>query len=64
MALRIGDRAPDFTAETTQGRIRFMTGSATPGACCFPIRRTSLPSAPRSSATSRACRSSRNETAK
>lgn len=23
MALRIGDRAPDFEAETTRGRIRF-----------------------------------------
>ena len=28
---KIGDTAPDFEAETTEGRISFHDGSATPG---------------------------------
>ena len=44
--IRIGDSVPDFTAETSLGRSTSMTSSATPGACCSRIRRTSRPCAP------------------
>jgi hypothetical protein len=32
MALQLGDVAPDFEAETTEGPVAFTSGSATPGA--------------------------------
>ena len=43
MTLRLNDTAPDFTAETTQGKINFTSGSATNGRSCSPIPRTSRP---------------------
>ncbi len=51
MALQINDTAPDFTAESTEGPIKFHDGSATRGRCCSRIRRTSPRSARPSSAT-------------
>ena len=43
MALQIGDTAPDFDAETTEGRIAFTIGLGTPGVFSFHTRRTSPP---------------------
>ena len=40
MTLALNDTAPDFEAETTEGRISFTTGSAIPGPCCSRTRRT------------------------
>ena len=51
MTLTIGETAPDFEAETTEGRIGSTTGSATRGRCCSRTRRTSPPCAPPSWAT-------------
>ena len=52
MTIRLGDTAPDFTAETTRARSTSTNGSATAGASCSPTRRTSRRSARPSSATS------------
>ena len=60
MALTIGDTAPDFEADTTEGRSASTTGSATRGRCCSRTRATSPRSARPSSATWRA--SSRSST--
>ena len=38
MSLTIGDTAPDFEADTTEGRIGSTTGSATAGPCCSRTR--------------------------
>ena len=43
MTLRIGDTAPDFEADTTEGRISSMIGSATRGRCCFRIPKDFTP---------------------
>ena len=51
MALTLGDTAPDFEADTTEGRIKFHDWSATAGRCCSRTPRTSRRSAPPSSAT-------------
>jgi thioredoxin-dependent peroxiredoxin len=51
MALQIGDTAPDFEAETTEGRIRFHDWIGDSWAVCSPTRRTSPRSARPSSAT-------------
>jgi len=48
---RINETAPDFTAETTQGTIRFHEWIGTDGRFCFRIRRTSRPYAPPNSDT-------------
>jgi len=42
MALRLGDIAPDFTADTTAGPIIFMNGSVIVGPYCFIRLFTSL----------------------
>ena len=42
MALRLGDIAPDFSAETTHGNINFQTGLVILGASSFPILRITL----------------------
>ena len=74
MALQLGDAAPDFEAETTEGRIKFMTDRRR-WAVLFSHPKTSRRSARRSSATwrtpsptstratrrSSACRSTRLE---
>ncbi len=65
MSLRIGDRAPDFPPNPTQGAFSFTTSSVTRGACCSRIRRTSRRSARRSSVISRSSsRSSRKRNCK
>ena len=51
MALQIGDTAPDFEAETTEGRIRFHEWLGNSWGCCFRIPRISRRSARPSSAT-------------
>ena len=51
MSLRIGDEAPNFTAETTRARSTSTSGSATAGRSCSRTRRTSRPCARPSSAT-------------
>ena len=38
MSLRIGEKAPDFEADTTQGKISCTSGWAIPGACCSPTQ--------------------------
>ena len=60
MALQIGDTAPDFEAETTEGTISFHDWIGDSGRCCSRTRRTSRPCARPSSATWR--RSSRSST--
>ena len=53
MAVRLGDTAPDFTADTTAGRDQLpRVARRLAGACCSATRRTSRRSAPPSSATS------------
>ena len=49
-SMRIGQTAPDFEAETTQGGYAFTTGSVTPGRSYFRTRRTSPRCAPPNSA--------------
>jgi hypothetical protein len=51
MRLQIGDAAPDFEAETTEGPIASATGSTILGRSCSHIRRTSPQCAPPSSDT-------------
>ena len=43
MTLQIGDTAPDFEAETTEGRIRFHDWLGDSWACCSRTRRISRP---------------------
>jgi len=63
MSVRIGDEAPNFKAETTQGPIDFHQWIGDGYAVSSPIPRTSRPSARRSSATWRSwSRSSRSGT--
>jgi hypothetical protein len=51
MSLKIGDTAPDFEIYTTEGPIKFMTGSAMAGQLSFPIRKISHRFAPPSLVT-------------
>ena len=51
MSLQINDTAPDFTAETTQGPIKFHDWIGDTGRSCSRIPRISRRSAPPSSAT-------------
>jgi hypothetical protein len=37
-SLKLGDKAPDFTAPTTQGKLIFMNGWGMHGEFYFPIR--------------------------
>ena len=53
MALRLGDIAPDFTADTTEGKIDFYQWKGNSWAVLSLTRRTSPPCARRSSARSR-----------
>ena len=63
--VRLGDTAPDFTADTTRARSTSTSGWATAGASCSPTRRTSRRSARPSSATSpRSSRSSTSATSR
>jgi thioredoxin-dependent peroxiredoxin len=41
MSIRLGDTAPDFQAETTQGTIHFHDGLVTAGLFFFLIQKTS-----------------------
>ena len=43
MTLQLGDTAPDFEAETTEGRSSSTNGSATRGPCCFRIPKDFTP---------------------
>jgi hypothetical protein len=52
MTIQLGETAPDFTAETTEGRLNFHEYLVTTGGCCSPIRRTSPRSAPLNSGRS------------
>jgi thioredoxin-dependent peroxiredoxin len=47
MAIRLGDEAPNFTAETTQGTVNFHEWLGDGWAYSFHIRRISPPCAPR-----------------
>ncbi len=51
MALRLGDEAPNFQAETTEGDIDFHEWIGDGWAICSPTRRTTRRSAPLNSAT-------------
>ena len=51
MSLRINDEAPNFTAETTQGTIKFHEWIGNGGRSCSRIRRISRRSARPNSAT-------------
>jgi hypothetical protein len=53
MALRLGDIAPNFTAETTEGSIDFHEWLETVGGSCSRIPRISLRCAPLSWASAR-----------
>ena len=65
MALHIGEEAPNFTAETTEGTINFHDWIGNGWAILFPIRKISPRFAPQSSATWRVSnQSSRSETVK
>jgi alkyl hydroperoxide reductase subunit AhpC len=48
--MKIGETAPDFDAETTQGRIRFHDWIGDSWAVLFHTRKTSLRCAPPNSA--------------
>ena len=50
MALTINDTAPDFEANTTEGKIRFHDWLGDSWACCFRTPRISRRSARQSSA--------------
>ena len=51
-ALQLGDEAPDFTAETTEGTLQFHRWLGDSWGCCSRTPRTSLPCARRSSVRS------------
>ena len=53
MSLRLGDTAPDFTAETTEGTIKLHDYLGDSWGSCSRTPRTSRPSAPPSSAAPR-----------
>jgi alkyl hydroperoxide reductase subunit AhpC len=55
MTLQLGDTAPDFTAETTRGRIRFHDWLGSSWDCSSRIPATSHPVALPSSASSHYC---------
>ncbi len=58
MTLQLGEAAPDFTVESTEGNIQFHEWLGDDWAVLFHTPQTTLPSVPQSSAPSPSARTS------